>query len=46
MGFKIVAEKLGVSLPNDAIEQSHRIGKVNDGKVQVIVRFSTWKTDA
>ena len=37
------AEELAVSLPEDAIERAHRIGKVNEGKVQVIVRFSSWK---
>ena len=36
-------EDLAVSLSGDAIERAHRIGKANGGKVQVIVRFSTWK---
>ena len=35
--------ELAVSLPDDAIERAHRIGKVNEGKVQVIVRFNSWK---
>ena len=37
-------DELAVSLPDDAIERAHRIGKVNEGKVQVIVRFSSWKS--
>ena len=36
---------LGVELPNDAIERAHRTGRVVDGKVQIIVRFNSWKTD-
>ena len=35
--------ELAVSLPDDAIERAHRIGKVNEGKVQVIMRFYSWK---
>ena len=34
---------LRVSISGDAIERAHRIGKASGGKVQVIVRFSTWK---
>ena len=36
-------KELAVSLPDDALERAHRIGKVNEGKVQVIVRFNSWR---
>ena len=38
------AEDLAISLPADAIERAHCIGKGNGGKVQVIVRFNSWKS--
>ena len=42
--LQYVAEAQAISLPADAIERAHRIGKVNGGKVQVVVPFSSWKS--
>ena len=41
--FQYFTEDLGVFLPKDSIEQAHWIGKTSGGKVQVIVRFNSWK---
>ena len=38
-----VTDELAVSLPDYALEQAHRIGKVKEGKVKVIVHFNSCK---
>ena len=40
---KMVREKLGVQITENDIDRSHIIGKINNGKAQLICRLRNWK---